>query len=74
MLSHNKNIYIILHYYNNIKVCNMRGIISIQSHVVYGCAGNSSAVFPLQRLGFNVWPIQTVQFSNHNAIQRRLDG
>lgn len=43
----------------------MQGILSIQSHVVYGCAGNSSAVFPLQRLGHTVWPIYTVQFSNH---------
>lgn len=43
----------------------MQGILSIQSHVVYGCAGNSSAVFPLQRLGHTVWPIHTVQFSNH---------
>ena len=40
-------------------------ILSIQSHVAYGCAGNGAAVFPLQRLGFEVWPIHTVQFSNH---------
>ncbi len=40
-------------------------ILSIQSHVSYGHVGNSSAVFPLQRLGFEVWPIHTVQFSNH---------
>lgn len=40
-------------------------ILSIQSHVAYGCAGNRAAVFPLQRLGFDVWPINTVQFSNH---------
>ena len=40
-------------------------ILSIQSHVAYGCAGNRAAVFPLQRLGFDVWPIHTVQFSNH---------
>ncbi|AGH82265.1 pyridoxine kinase [Psychromonas sp. CNPT3] len=52
----------------------MRGIISIQSHVVYGCAGNSSAVFPLQRLGFNVWPIQTVQFSNHTQYTEGWTG
>ena len=39
--------------------------ISIQSHVCYGAAGNSAAVFPMQRLGINVWPIHTVQFSNH---------
>jgi pyridoxine kinase len=40
-------------------------ILSIQSAVTYGHVGNSAAVFPLQRLGANVWPINTVQFSNH---------
>lgn len=40
-------------------------ILSIQSHVAYGHVGNSAAVFPLQRLGFEVWPVHTVQFSNH---------
>ena len=40
-------------------------ILSIQSAVAYGHVGNSAAVFPLQRLGANVWPINTVQFSNH---------
>ncbi|MCJ8521543.1 pyridoxine kinase [Pseudorhizobium tarimense] len=42
-------------------------ILSIQSHVAYGHVGNSSAVFPLQRLGVEVWPIHTVQFSNHTG-------
>jgi pyridoxine kinase len=40
-------------------------ILSIQSHVAYGHVGNASAVFPMQRLGVDVWPINTVQFSNH---------
>jgi pyridoxine kinase len=40
-------------------------ILSIQSHVAYGHVGNSAAVFPLQRMGVEVWPIHTVQFSNH---------
>lgn len=40
-------------------------ILSIQSHVVYGHVGNSAAVFTLQRLGFEVWPLHTLQFSNH---------
>ena len=40
-------------------------ILSIQSHVTYGHVGNAAAVFPLQRLGFEVWPVHTVQFSNH---------
>jgi len=43
------------------------GIISIQSHVAYGHVGNSAAVFPLQRLGFEVWPVNTVLFSNHTG-------
>jgi pyridoxine kinase len=40
-------------------------ILSIQSHVAYGHVGNSAAVFPLQRIGVEVWPVHTVQFSNH---------
>ncbi|CAE8642622.1 unnamed protein product [Polarella glacialis] len=40
-------------------------VLSIQSHVVYGAAGNSAAVFPMRRLGVNVWPLNTVQYSNH---------
>ena len=40
-------------------------ILSIQSRVAYGHVGNSAAVFPLQRLGFEVWPVDTVAFSNH---------
>jgi pyridoxine kinase len=42
-------------------------ILSIQSWVAYGHVGNASAVFPLQRLGATVWPINTVQFSNHTG-------
>jgi pyridoxine kinase len=42
-------------------------VLSIQSHVAYGHVGNSSAVFPLQRLGVEVWPVHTVQFSNHTG-------
>ena len=40
-------------------------ILSLQSHVVYGHVGNSAAVFPLQRLGHEVWALHTVSFSNH---------
>jgi pyridoxine kinase len=43
----------------------MKNVLSIQSHVVFGHAGNSAAVFPMRRLGVNVWPLDTVQFSNH---------
>lgn len=42
-------------------------ILSIQSSVAYGHVGNNAAVFPLQRLGFEVWPVNTVQFSNHTG-------
>ncbi|WP_193367057.1 pyridoxal kinase PdxY [Pelagibius marinus] len=42
-------------------------VISIQSHVAYGHVGNSAAVFALQRLGIEVWPVHTVQFSNHTG-------
>jgi pyridoxine kinase len=42
-------------------------ILSIQSWVTYGHVGNASAVFPLQRLGAQVWSIHTVQFSNHTG-------
>jgi len=42
-------------------------LLSIQSHVAYGHVGNSAAVFPLQRLGVEVWPVHTVQFSNHTG-------
>ena len=42
-------------------------ILSIQSSVAYGHVGNSAAVFPLQRLGHEVWPVFTVHFSNHTG-------
>jgi pyridoxine kinase len=42
-------------------------IMSIQSSVAYGHVGNSAAVFPLQRLGHEVWPVLTVHFSNHTG-------
>lgn len=44
-----------------------RHLLSIQSHVAYGHVGNSAAVFPLQRQGFEVTAIHTVQFSNHTG-------
>jgi pyridoxine kinase len=42
-------------------------VLSIQSWVSYGHVGNASAVFPMQRLGHEVWAIHTVQFSNHTG-------
>lgn len=45
----------------------MKRVLSIQSHVAHGHVGNAAAVFPLQRLGFEVMPVHTVQFSNHTG-------
>jgi len=42
-------------------------ILSIQSHVVYGYVGNKAAVYPLQSMGYDVWPVNTVQFSTHTG-------
>ena len=42
-------------------------VLSIQSHVVAGHVGNDAAVFALQRLGMEAWPVHTVQFSNHTG-------
>ncbi|MBW1637566.1 pyridoxal kinase PdxY [Microbacterium resistens] len=42
-------------------------ILSIQSAVAYGHVGNSAAVFPLQRIGVEVLPVYTVNFSNHTG-------
>lgn len=50
-------------------VCNepVTTILSIQSSVAYGHVGNSAATFPLMRLGVEVWPVNTVHFSNHTG-------
>ncbi|QQG37465.1 MAG: pyridoxal kinase PdxY [Micavibrio aeruginosavorus] len=45
----------------------IKTILSIQSHVAYGHVGNAAAVFPLQRMGYEVVPVHTVQFSNHTG-------
>jgi pyridoxine kinase len=42
-------------------------VLSIQSAVAFGHVGNSAAVFPLQRLGVEVVPVPTVNFSNHTG-------
>jgi pyridoxine kinase len=42
-------------------------VLSIQSAVSYGHVGNSAAVFPLQRIGHEVLPVNTVLFSNHTG-------
>lgn len=45
------------------------GILSIQSHVAYGYVGNKAAVYPLQSMGYDVWPVNTVQFSSHTGYK-----
>lgn len=42
-------------------------VLSIQSAVAFGHVGNSAAVFPLQRIGIEVLPVYTVNFSNHTG-------
>ncbi|MBX9890237.1 MAG: pyridoxal kinase [Amoebophilaceae bacterium] len=52
---------------NNYNLKQQSGILSIQSHVAYGYVGNKAAVYPLQSMGYDVWPVNTVQFSNHTG-------
>ncbi len=40
------------------------GILSIQSQVVWGHVGNGAARFALERLGFEVWAVDTVRLSS----------
>jgi pyridoxine kinase len=42
-------------------------IFSIQSHVSHGYVGNRAATYPLQSLGYDVWTVNTVNFSNHTG-------
>jgi pyridoxine kinase len=53
--------------HDSIRALRPMNILSIQSHVAYGHVGNDAAVFSLQRMGVEVWPIHTVQFSNHTG-------
>ena len=46
------------------------GILSIQSSVAYGHAGNSAAVFPLQRLGQEVWPVHDRALLQPHRVRR----
>lgn len=47
-------------------------VLSIQSHVVWGHAGNSASILPMQRMGIEVNPIHTVHFSNHTGYGHYL--
>ena len=44
-------------------------VLSVQSRVVAGYAGNSAAVFCLQRAGIDCWGLDTLQFSNHTGYE-----
>lgn len=46
------------------------GIPLVRPAVVHGYVGNKCAVFPLQLMGFDVSPVNSVQFSNHTAYPR----
>ena len=42
-------------------------VLSFQSSVVYGHVGNCAATLPLQRLGHEVWALDTVRLAHHPA-------
>src|SRR5439155_14546760 len=55
-----------LHRWNYLSVvASAVNLLSINSHVAYGHVGNAAAVFALQLLGCEVWPVHTALFSNH---------
>jgi pyridoxine kinase len=49
-------------------------VLSIQSHVVQGHAGNAVAAFALQRMGIEVWPLMTVQLAQHTGHGPAIGG
>jgi len=49
-------------------------VLSIQSHTVRGYVGNKAATLPLQLHGFDVDPINSVQFSNHTGYAKGWRG
>ncbi len=44
-------------------------VLSVQSSVVHGYVGNKAAVFPMQLLGIEVDPLNSVQLSNHTGYK-----
>ena len=48
----------------------MPTVLSVQSWVACGNVGNAAALFPLQRLGCEIWSLNTVAFSNHTGYER----
>ena len=43
----------------------MKNMMFIQLQVGVGHEGNSAEECPMRRMGVNVWPLNTVQVSNH---------
>lgn len=60
--------------FNAYEGIHMKNVLSIQSHVVFGHAGNSAGVFPMRRVGVEVWPLNAVQFSNHTQYAEGWKG
>jgi pyridoxine kinase len=52
----------------------MPTVLSVQSWVACGNVGNCAALFPLQRLGFDTWSLNTVSFSNHTGYGKWRGG
>ena len=52
------------------KVAAAMRFLSLQSHVAYGYVGNRAATFPLQRLGHEVWAVNTVEILQPYRIRR----
>ena len=42
-------------------------VLSLQSAVTYGHVGNGAAIFPLQRLGIEVWAVDTARYGCHKG-------
>lgn len=45
--------------------CAPMNVLSIQSFVSFGHVGNRAAILPLERLGHEVWPVNTVSLAHH---------
>jgi pyridoxine kinase len=49
-------------------------VLSIQSHTVHGYVGQKACTFPLELLGIEVDPVNSVQLSNHKAYEKGAKG
>jgi pyridoxine kinase len=53
---------------------NLPAILAISSHVAVGHVGNAAASPALERLGFEIWRVDTVKFSNHPGHKEGFTG